>query len=263
MNGLRKKYIFFDIDGTLLSHRGISHIPDETRTALRRLKECGHICAAATARGAILTRPLASELGIDLMVCSNGAHVLFKDKVLNETWLDNKAIEMFKKTAALYPQNTSASDDSWVYSDNKSEETRAYINLQAGFDCIRPMSELRRAFIMYFFRSESYNEPEESNIFSTPPNFIELESGRNFIEARPAGTSKWTGIMTAARHLNFEHKDIITFGDNLNDVEMLRNAPIGVAVGGAVNEAKNAADYITDDIDDGGILKACIELKLF
>ena len=38
-------YVFFDIDGTLISHRGISHIPDETRIAIDALKAHGHVPA--------------------------------------------------------------------------------------------------------------------------------------------------------------------------------------------------------------------------
>ena len=52
---MRRKYVFFDIDHTLLSHVGTSHIPPETREALRLLKANGHVPALATGRGAFLT----------------------------------------------------------------------------------------------------------------------------------------------------------------------------------------------------------------
>ena len=55
---------------------------------------------------------------------------------------------------------------------------------------------------------------------------------------------------------------MITFGDGPNDSDMLRNAGIGVAVGVCSDEAREAANYVCEDIDDGGILKACKYLGL-
>ena len=46
------------------------------------------------------------------------------------------------------------------------------------------------------------------------------------------------------------------FGDGGNDVTMLQYAHIGVAMGNGNPEAKRAADYVTDDVDKGGIPKA-------
>ena len=51
-------------------------------------------------------------------------------------------------------------------------------------------------------------------------------------------------------------EEIIAFGDSENDLEMLRFAGIGVALGNAEPEVKAAADYVTDDIDCDGVAKA-------
>ena len=56
--------------------------------------------------------------------------------------------------------------------------------------------------------------------------------------------------------------DVITFGDGSNDADMLRRASVGVAVGICSPDARAAADYVCDDIDAGGILKACRDLGL-
>ena len=48
----------------------------------------------------------------------------------------------------------------------------------------------------------------------------------------------------------------MAFGDEENDVEMIKFAQIGVAMGNAVEHLKQYADYITDDVDAGGILHA-------
>ena len=50
----------------------------------------------------------------------------------------------------------------------------------------------------------------------------------------------------------------MAFGDGGNDTEMLLAAGIGVAMGNATDELKDAADYITSSVDDDGILRALV-----
>lgn len=48
---------------------------------------------------------------------------------------------------------------------------------------------------------------------------------------------------------------IAAFGDDMNDLEMVRNCGIGVAVRNAVEEVKRSADYICGSNDDDGVAK--------
>ena len=48
----------------------------------------------------------------------------------------------------------------------------------------------------------------------------------------------------------------MAFGDGGNDLEMLRHAAIGIAMGNADDDVKQAADYVTNDVDDEGVFKA-------
>ena len=50
--------------------------------------------------------------------------------------------------------------------------------------------------------------------------------------------------------------ETMAFGDGENDIDMIRFAGIGVAMGNAIKNLKSAADYITTDIDDDGIANA-------
>ncbi len=55
---------------------------------------------------------------------------------------------------------------------------------------------------------------------------------------------------------NLKREEIIAFGDGDNDADMMEFAGIGVAMGNAVAVTKNAADYITDHIDEDGLWNA-------
>ncbi len=75
--------------------------------------------------------------------------------------------------------------------------------------------------------------------------------------------SKARGLELLCEHYGVDRKDTWAFGDSENDIELLQAAGTGVAVGNAMEETKQAADYVTDDIWHDGIYKACEALGLF
>ncbi len=78
----------------------------------------------------------------------------------------------------------------------------------------------------------------------------------------PTGGSKATTILELAGQLGFDREDILSFGDGLNDREMLQTSGIGVAMGNATLTVKKSADMITDTNDDDGIFNALKRLSL-
>ena len=67
--------------------------------------------------------------------------------------------------------------------------------------------------------------------------------------------SKWTAISNLANKMNIKTENIIAFGDDTNDIEMINNAGIGVAMGNAEEQLKSIADFITDTNQNDGVAK--------
>jgi len=55
---------------------------------------------------------------------------------------------------------------------------------------------------------------------------------------------------------------LMSFGDSLNDKEMIKFSDYGIAMGNAQQEVKDAATYVTDDRDNEGIYKALVHFGL-
>ena len=254
-------YVFFDIDGTLISHVGISHIPDETRIAINELKAHGHVPAIATGRAAFLAINAAKEFGIEYLVCSGGAEIIADGKMIHKKYFPDEHIESFVRVAEKFPETTAAVDEKYLYAGNAFKDFFAYFNAQAGYDCIRPLSEMKRMIICYIMLPHS-ELTKEHGLFYSPPEGVRLELMHQFTEARHESASKWSGIELLIANEGASLNDVIVFGDGPNDIDMLEHANIGVAVGGASDDVKRHADYVCDDIDDGGILKACKYLGL-
>ena len=251
--------MFFDIDHTLVSHVGGAHIPPPTREAVQLLKEKGHVPAIATGRGDFLARGVARELGIGLRVCADGANIVSRDRELYAAWLPDSALASFRETASRYPGISAALDDRFIYTDSRDFDE--YFAAQAGYPCVRPLAEMRRALMCYLMIPPG-EVTEDCGLFFSPPGGVRLEFMRGFVEARADGTTKWLGIRRALALSGADERDVVAFGDGPNDAEMLANASPGVAVGKCSSEAREAAAFQSGDIDEGGILAACRELDL-
>ena len=74
-------------------------------------------------------------------------------------------------------------------------------------------------------------------------------------DINPKNATKFNGVRILAEHYDIPLSDIVSFGDDFNDVEMLRECGIGVAMSNAISECKTVADYICDDCDNDGVAK--------
>ena len=64
-------------------------------------------------------------------------------------------------------------------------------------------------------------------------------------------------------YLHADYQDVIVFGDSSNDISMFIDEWTKVAMGNAIPELKELADYVTADVKEDGIYKACEHLALF
>jgi Cof subfamily protein (haloacid dehalogenase superfamily) len=78
-----------------------------------------------------------------------------------------------------------------------------------------------------------------------------------WLDLAPKGVNKASGLRYVARELGVDAADVLAIGDGRNDLEMLRWAGRGVAMGQAIQEVKEAADAVTDSVYDEG---AAVEL---
>ena len=76
------------------------------------------------------------------------------------------------------------------------------------------------------------------------------------LEASPKNISKGSGLRELCDVLKINVDECVAIGDGFNDYEILKTAGVGVAMGNARDEIKKIADFVTDDNDNEGVLKA-------
>lgn len=98
-----------------------------------------------------------------------------------------------------------------------------------------------------------------ANDFGDEFDFI--QSDAHYYEILPAGASKGTGLLKLAEILGISQDKTIAAGDNENDISMIKEAKIGVAVGNALDCVKEVADVVTVTNDEDAIAKIIYDLE--
>ena len=82
------------------------------------------------------------------------------------------------------------------------------------------------------------------------------------VDVIPADSGKTRGMEYFCAYYDIKPEETMAFGDAENDMDMLRYAGIGVAMGNAGARVKDVADYVTTDADEGGIERALRKFRL-
>lgn len=94
------------------------------------------------------------------------------------------------------------------------------------------------------------------------PSLTFAWSFKNGYDTYPPTISKATTIASVLKMNNFTWDNVMSFGDAENDIEMLRHAKVGVAMGNARDHVKKEADFVTTSVDEDGVAAALEHFNL-
>ncbi len=251
--------VFFDIDGTLWDENMI--VPESTKKAIKLLQENGHKAFVCTGRAMGNVSDLQfDEIGFDGFVAACGNHVEMDGEVLYERNMSYEDVKAIYDASREYHMPIIYEGTSYQWLDREGFEGDSYISyiVEKLKDSAIFLDEcdLHDIYANKFSALLNENTDYESILALLDKDFTFLNHGDGIIEAVPVGTSKATGIEWLCKHLNIDIKDTYAIGDSINDLEMLQFVGHSVAMGNASQIAKDAAEYITTDIHDDGILNA-------
>lgn len=247
--------VFFDIDGTLLSHtRG--DVPPDARAALSALAEKGIRVFVATGRHIQEIEALpVRDIPFDGYVLLNGQLCL--DAGRKRIFCNPvDSADVRRMLPAFEGRETPA-----VF----VEENRLYANFSN-----ERIASVQRDISTGVPRIGTYGgEPiYQMTVFTdadTAHALLRRLAHCKMTQWHPYGFDilpddggKAAGMREILAHFAISEADVMAFGDGENDVDMLRLAGVGVAMGNAADAAKRSADYVTGDIDAGGVVQALV-----
>lgn len=91
-----------------------------------------------------------------------------------------------------------------------------------------------------------------------------IDKEYEYLDIMPKNVSKGHALEFLSNYLNINKNEILAIGDNLNDLEMVQNAGVGIAVNNAYNELKQIANYTTEKpVEKGGFAEAVYKFVKF
>ena len=266
-----KSIVFFDIDGTIWDYK--QKIPASTIDGIRKLRENGHYAFLCTGRtkSTIRAKELL-DIGFDGIVAGCGTYIEFQNEILLNEHLAWSEIEklipaMKEKGIGAFLEGDKKLYIDWDYYTGSpyAESFRE----ELGPDCISIM-DANEAATINKISVEYLTLPHDEVIavfgdkydviihdFKNPDG-----TPLNVAEIMPKGYSKATGIAWICDHLGIDKKNTYAFGDSANDIEMLKYAAHGIAMGNASDITKENADYVTTDMMQDGIWNGLKKMKL-
>jgi hypothetical protein len=243
-----------DLDNTLL--RTDKTISDYTQSIFKRCKESGILVAFATARSENSCKKYIDLIKPDAVISNGGARVRIGEQtvyraVMNVKTTNDLLLECLKKPSVGYitidtdkgyfvNKPVDASDSGWF------EYLPAHhVDFSYGLDC--------EAYKITVEISDNTTAYEIASKHGTVD--VLAFSGERWFRFADKTADKWRGIEALAKHLDIGISHIAAFGDDYNDITMLRGCNIGIAVLNAIEEAKATANFVCDTNDNDGVAR--------
>lgn len=254
------KAVFFDIDDTLRV-KDTGYMPESIKKVFKELKKKGIITGIASGRARYGVPQEVQDLNADYCVKLNGAYVKDKDKKIIfqhpipadlvrsfKAWADEIGIYYGlagRHEAVLSCRNDVVSDAiDIVYSDLK----------------VNPDFDKNHDIYQMWTFEDTLEDLELPADLAEQLRLVRWHD--HSFDVVLKDTSKALGVSKLLDYLHLQPENVLFFGDGPNDLEMFDYVGLKIAMGNAVPELKEKADFVTKTVEEDGILYALEELGL-
>jgi Cof subfamily protein (haloacid dehalogenase superfamily) len=250
------KLIAIDLDNTLL-RRGKT-ISDYTVDVFRRVRERGVMVAFATSRSENASARYRARLNVvpDFAAYCGGVHIKCREQDIKQLFLPDESVKLILEHCC---------DDrvAWI----TAVSTRGYLSskpirsdwigwedyadgIHTDFQTEQNLGEI------YKFTLQIRNEKDALDVATRLPNVaLQHFNGEDWYQFSASNVSKATAVAHIANTAGVSVGEIVAFGDDHNDIAMLRECGVGVAMSNAIDECKAVADDICGDCDEDGVAR--------
>lgn len=272
---MKHKLLALDMDGTLLNSD--LKISQENKMVIEELKKMGVVVTIATGRTYPAIIAYARELNIDVPIIAYNGGII---KYLHDgriIYSNNIPVEQCINTIDICKE---FDVDCYLYSENKIfiekqgfllefyEEINKNLKEQEKIEVVNvkdmknSLKEDPKIYKIVVFSDNANAVSEVSKKLLKEGNLEVYKSSDCFLDVTNKGVSKGIGVKKLAEYLEIAKEEIIAVGDSDNDISMLKYAGLGIAMGNAIEETKQAADYVTDSNNENGVANAIRKLVL-
>lgn len=254
------KLIVSDLDGTLVCNHRVS---DVNRTTIHKLQQDGYLFTVATGRHIDSARRITDSLDLSIpFICNNGAQIYdpITKSVLHEVLLEeqdvNETIQFCERHGIVYLLNTR--DDILC-----TIEGHQLLLEHVGEVPVKEVSkETLRASIsegiikVLAITFDNHLWDELSAMTSRLDRVLSVASQQGFLNIGHRDATKGKAMLQLANRLHISKEQILSLGDQQNDMSLVIEAGIGVAMGDGITQLKHVADHVADAACNDGFAQA-------
>lgn len=261
---MKYRLLCADLDGTLLD--GQKKLTQGNRQAVREAYRQGMEICIASGRPACSAADILDELGVEgSVVALGGSMVVSHGKEIRRDVLGRKAVLGVLDIARRTGVHTIFNDEtaSVVVNGYTELQKRGLASgVMTAKNCrLETCESMARIVdsgaieVLKISIQESCQEKLEEvrRLIQREVDVSVAKSDVDYLDVFPKGQSKWTGIQSLLDFLGIPAKECAAFGDNENDLEMITNAGLGIAMENGEAGVKAAADHITRGHDEDGV----------
>ena len=266
---MKYKLICMDMDGTLLNDK--KEVSERAKVAISKAHKLGVKVVIATGRIFVSAEYYGDVIGVKApIIASNGAYVREKDsdRSIYEEGLGYENYDLVVQMLNKYNIVPHFYTEDTIYTGKLVHSSLAYkkanktlpSNRQVKIEVVNDWSKFFIEKQPRIIKAMAVSEDKEK-IINAKNEFIKLNkfqvvsSMKNSFEVMAKSTSKGNALKKLCDFYDIDRNEIISIGDNENDISMIKFAGLGVAMGNAEEVVKNIADYITDTNEDEGVAK--------
>lgn len=245
-----KRLAVFDIDGTLLDSH--DELLPSTLQAIRDLQAAGTHVAIATGRNYKMARWVIEATDIHDYVLCNGSVIYAQDKLTKAVPLDSHDVKKLLAYTRSLGTNFMAESPDEIFADKDPDPVLADVISGCRTTVVpAPGYALDHPIV----QAIALMSPEQQKQAPVTPNLHFKRFSEAGFDVLPLNGSKAGAVLELAEQLGVDREDIVAFGDNQNDKEMLAAVGTGIAMGHATADVQACADWVTSDCDSDGILR--------
>ncbi|WGE31709.1 Cof-type HAD-IIB family hydrolase [Actinobacillus genomosp. 2] len=246
--------VFSDIDGTLLNNQ--HQITPHTQQAIHSLLQKHIPFIPVSARPPLAITPYTKQLqSKHEIICYSGALILDQDlKLLYSVSIDARDLEKLDQLLVDFPflSINHYSGIDWFSNDLSNPWTLQEAEI-TGLKAVKKPQNLTNVHKILVMGEANQIQSLEIFLKQHLPHLSIHRSKNEYLEIMNKQATKSAAIRFMQQRLNVTQEQIIAFGDNFNDLDMLQYAGLSIAMGNAPDEVKAVAKRITASNNDDGI----------
>lgn len=253
------KLIASDVDGTLVKDSS-PYIYSEMPEAIRELKKKGILFCVASGRQYYSIRNLFKDVADDIAyIAENGAHIVYQGenlfiKEMNREYAES-IIKLYREHRDTCECIVSTPKMTLMETDNREFIELIRNSYRNRYELVHDVLETKEPIIkVSIYRKEGLRKlAEEEFIPSWKDKVKATMAGEEWVDFMNLDVDKGNALRVLCEHLGISKEETMAFGDNDNDIGMLKAAGVSYAVETARESVKQTADHICPSYHEKGV----------